>query len=95
MQATRYISGCECGRKMYSEWVGDSKIKLWNIRERREECTFMGHTSYVASVAVSADGRFIVSWSGDTTIRLWSIEGHSEEHTSQNTQAQLHHWLLV
>ena len=59
--------------------LGDNTIKVWNIQERREECTFTGHTSYVLSVAVSADGRFIVSGSEDKTIKVWNIQERREE----------------
>jgi len=36
--------------------------------------SFIGHTSDVWSVAVSADGRFLVSGSADHTVRLWNVE---------------------
>ena len=67
----------------------DNTIKVWNIQERREECTFTGHTSAVLSVAVSADGRFIVSGSEDNTIKVWNIQERREECTfSNSTQIQ-------
>ena len=68
---------------------GDKTIKVWNILERREECTFTGHTDFVSSVAVSADGRFIVSGSEDKTIKVWNILERREECTFSNlTQIQ-------
>ena len=65
----------------------DKTIKLWNIKERREEFTFIGHTRSVLSVAVSPDSRYIVSGSQDTTVKLWSIQERREKFTFIG-----HHW---
>ena len=35
----------------------DATIKVWNLKERREEFTLTGHTSKVSSVAISQDGK--------------------------------------
>jgi len=35
---------------------------------------YIGHTSVVWAVAVSADGRFLLSGSGDQTVRLWNVK---------------------
>ena len=59
----------------------DTTIKVWNIKELREEFTFIGHKRSVFSVAVSAHGRFIVSGSGDNTIKVWNIQERREEYT--------------
>jgi WD40 repeat protein/predicted Ser/Thr protein kinase len=40
--------------------------------------TLTGHTSYVASVAFSPDGRRIVSGSGDSTVKVWDAETGQE-----------------
>ena len=42
--------------------------------------TFLGHTGDVNSVAVSSDGRMILSGSSDMTIRLWDINSGAETH---------------
>ena len=64
----------------------DNSIKLWNIQERRQDCILTGHTSYIFSVAVSLDGRLLVSGSGDniygtgeSAIRVWNILEKREE----------------
>ena len=41
-----------------------------------------GHTGYVTSVAVSADGSKIVSGSYDNTVRIWSTESGQVPHRS-------------
>ena len=38
-----------------------------------------GHTSYVKSIAVTADGRFLVSASIDKSIKIWNINEQKEE----------------
>jgi WD40 repeat protein len=35
----------------------------------------MGHTDLIRSVAISPDGRTIVSGSRDNTIRVWAVKG--------------------
>lgn len=36
--------------------------------------TFDGHTGIVGSVAVTMDGRFVVSGGDDGTVRIWEID---------------------
>ena len=42
---------------------------------------FRGQSDYVASVAVSADGRHLASASGDGTVQLWSLHGYEQGET--------------
>ena len=43
--------------------------------------TFAGHKDSIKSVAVSSDGRFIVSGSSDKTVKVWNIQERKEEFT--------------
>jgi hypothetical protein len=46
-------------------------------RVPRGEVSFAGHTAYVMSVALSADGRHALSGSNDKTVRLWAVASTS------------------
>jgi WD40 repeat protein len=48
-------------------------LRLWNIEDGQQIRLFKGHTNWVTSVAVSADGRRALSGSADKTLRLWDI----------------------
>ncbi|WGV26771.1 protein kinase domain-containing protein [Halotia branconii] len=65
----------------------DKTIKLWNLETGKQIRTFIGHSSWINSVAISPDGKTLVSGSSDETIKLWNLEtgeqirtftGHSE-----------------
>ena len=46
-------------------------MRLWETASGRCLRTFIGHTSWVTSASLSADGRLTLSGSGDQTMRLW------------------------
>ncbi len=48
-------------------------LRLWELSTGEELYQFKGHTAPVLSLAISANGRFLVSGSGDKTMRLWAI----------------------
>jgi len=50
------------------------KQKLKKINPPREIRTFKGHTKWINSVAITPNGKYIVSGSGDKTIKLWNIK---------------------
>jgi WD40 repeat protein len=51
---------------------------VWDIRSEQERLLLRGHRQEVASVAVSPDGRHILTGSRDSTIRLWSSDTGQE-----------------
>ncbi|MCI0681721.1 MAG: WD40 repeat domain-containing protein [Gemmataceae bacterium] len=63
----------------------------WEVRHllslcRRKALTFRGHTDRVSSVAISADGRRIVSGSSDGTVRVWDAATGKEQFTLKGHQ---------
>jgi len=46
-----------------------------------EAFNVFGHSAWVTAVAVSPDGRFVVSGSKDRTLKVWDLEQRTEIHT--------------
>ena len=46
-------------------------IQFFNFKPLLKE---KGHSSYVKSIAISPDGKYIVSGSGDETIKIWDFK---------------------
>jgi WD40 repeat protein len=46
-------------------------MKLWEVSNGEEICTFKGHKNRVTSVAFSSDGNYVYSGSDDKTVKIW------------------------
>ncbi len=66
-------------------------IKVWDIKKGNLWHTLEGHSDLITSVAMSPNGKIVISGSGDKTIKVWDIktgtllrtlEGHSDPITS-------------
>ena len=60
---------------------GDKTVKLWNLKEWREEYNFIGHTSFVTSVCLNSDSSIAYTGSWDKTIKAWNLKELREEFT--------------
>ncbi|MGO9271191.1 MAG: WD40 repeat domain-containing protein [Terriglobia bacterium] len=49
------------------------RIRLWSLSEGRLIQTLQGHAARVNALAVTPDGRFLVSGSADKTVKVWSL----------------------
>ena len=61
-------------RAAYRAGSDDKTIKVWDAESGRLLRTLEGHTDWVRAVAVTPDGRRIVSGSDDKTIKVWDAE---------------------
>ena len=68
-------------------------INFWNIQERKEDCTFTGHKKKVASVALSADGRYIVSGSYEKKENSGVCKNGGNSTHLRDTRTPLDQWL--
>jgi WD40 repeat protein len=67
--------------RLLASGSGDKSIKLWEVATGRELRTLTGHSSWVSSVAFSADGKLLASGngkvqasgSGNNSIKLWEV----------------------
>ena len=53
-------------------------ITLWDVNTGEETARLEGHSEPVRSIALSPDGKTLISSSEDTTIRLWDIDRRAE-----------------
>ena len=52
----------------------DNTLKVWDVATGKCVATLEGHSGTVMSVAISPDGRRVVSGSKDKTLKVWDIE---------------------
>jgi WD40 repeat protein len=64
----------------------DKTIKLWSLNTGRQSGTFIGHSTWINSVAISPNGQTLVSgehktikiWQLNTGREICSLSGHSD-----------------
>jgi len=53
----------------------DQSIRAWSIKEKRQICRWQGHTGVVRGLALSPDGKALVSCAEDGSVRVWDPQG--------------------
>ena len=51
----------------------DKTLKVWDVATGECVATLKGHSDRVNGVAISPDGRRVVSGSNDRTLKLWGL----------------------
>lgn len=59
---------------------GDNVIHMWDILTGKEHRRFEGHSGPVPAMALSPDGRRLLTGGDDKTIRLWDVNSGKELH---------------
>jgi polycomb protein EED len=55
----------------------DESVRMWNIRDRRAICMFVGdqgHRDAVLSIDIHSSGKWLISSGIDNTIKIWNLE---------------------
>ncbi len=58
-----------------------SNLKVWNLRTKYQTHTLEGHLGEINCVAISPDGKTLVSGSEDYTIKVWDLATGEEIYT--------------
>ncbi|XZN92415.1 MAG: WD40 repeat domain-containing protein [Microcoleus sp.] len=59
----------------------DNTIKIWDLETGQELFTLDGHTAIINAVAVTPDGRKVISASGDASLKIWDLQTREQLHT--------------
>jgi hypothetical protein len=60
--------------------AGDSVIRLWDVATGKESRRFEGHNGLAPAMALSPDGKRLVTGGEDKTIRMWDVATGKELH---------------
>ncbi|BBM86146.1 caspase family protein [Candidatus Uabimicrobium amorphum] len=52
----------------------DDDIQLWNIENKQQMHTFLGHSNSVKSLTFDSQEKYLISGAADKTIRVWDIQ---------------------
>ena len=51
----------------------DMSVKIWNLIEKQEASSFIGHSAAITSLLVLKNNKYMVSASEDFTIMVWDL----------------------
>ena len=58
-------------------------VTLWGVEKGELRTTFVGHDSFVPSVAISTDGETVISGSADHTVKVWNAKTGQTRHETR------------
>jgi WD40 repeat protein len=70
--------------------TNDRTIQLWSLQTGQAIATLSGHDKPVNAIAISPDGKILVSGSEDNTIKLWNLVNGQEISTLMGNNAAIH-----
>lgn len=65
-----------------------NEISMFDVTTGNEIMKFIGHTSFVNSLAFTPDGKYLISGSADKTIRFWNIKSGEELNSIQTSSTR-------
>ncbi|MEA5528531.1 serine/threonine-protein kinase [Dolichospermum sp. UHCC 0684] len=81
------ISSGDCEKSSNSQC---HNIKLWDVITGKEITSLQGHSQNVNAVAITANGKTLVSGSDDKTIKIWNLETNQLIHTLKSHTDAIH-----
>jgi WD40 repeat protein len=87
------LNGNKVEDQLAEKMLPERKTEISDSKSR----ILIGHSKVVRSVAISPDGKTIVSGSGDTTVKIWDMEAGKGSYSahSQVIQVRFGAWQLV
>jgi WD40 repeat protein len=61
-------------------------INIWDIKTGEQILSLYGHTDSILTLAISPDGKYVVSGSQDKTIKVWNLEAEVIQRTHNEHQ---------
>ena len=77
----KIVSGAGKSTALAGWTSSDNTIKVWNLETGQELFTLDGHTAMINAVAVTPDGKKVISASSDASLKIWDLQTREQLHT--------------